>query len=143
MEVMEPPYIEPYQIPASMMMADVVSRKYVTGSSSAIVAAEPSPGRMPITTPSATPAKHNSRFIGCRETENPSARFERSSMPARGPVEGSETVQRGLFLSRHAAADLLYSVYRGEGECQFDVDTPRRGAALRGDVSAQREKRTV
>src|ERR1700730_10244984 len=91
-EVIDPPYIEPYQMPASMMMADIVSRKYVMGRSSAMVAAEPNPGRMPMTTPRATPAKHNSRFIGCSETENPSARFETNSM--RG-LSGRRCGQRG------------------------------------------------
>ncbi len=49
-DVIDPPYIEPYQIPDSMMIAVAVSRKYVIGSSSAIVAADPSPGKMPTIT---------------------------------------------------------------------------------------------
>lgn len=71
--MIEPSYIEPYQMPESMMIAVAVSRKYVIGSGSAMVAADPSPGRMPTIAPSATPMKQNSRQIGCSEIEHPGA----------------------------------------------------------------------
>src|SRR5262249_14470278 len=110
-EVIEPPYIEPYQIPASMMTAVVVSRKYVIGRSRAIVAAEPSPGRIPITTPSKTPVKQNSKLSGCNETENPRARFENSSIQ-----RNSRALRRDRDVfdqpRAQALAQILHSVFR-------------------------------
>jgi hypothetical protein len=46
----------------------------VSGSSIAIVAAGPSPGRMPITVPRKQPMKHQSRFIGVIATAKPCIR---------------------------------------------------------------------
>jgi hypothetical protein len=41
-----------------------------------MVAAEPRPGKIPTSTPSATPMKQNNRFIGWSEMEKPRRRFE-------------------------------------------------------------------
>ena len=52
---MEPPYMAPKKIPASMMTAEVGSRLNVTGSRRAIVAAGPRPGSTPIAVPRIAP----------------------------------------------------------------------------------------
>src|SRR4051812_26238908 len=45
-----------------------------------MVAAGPSPGRMPTTVPSRQPTKHQNRFSGCSATANPCIRPPRTSM---------------------------------------------------------------
>ena len=61
-------------MPASMMTALVGFIWKVSGSSIAIVAAGPSPGRMPITVPRKQPMKHHRRFIGDSATAKPCIR---------------------------------------------------------------------
>src|SRR5262245_15920330 len=58
-------------MPASMMMPPAGSILKVSGSSSAIVAAGPRPGKMPTTVPRKQPTKHQNRLAGCSATENP------------------------------------------------------------------------
>ena len=54
-DVVEPPYMAPQKIPASMITAETGSIFRVIGSSSAIVAGGPRPGRTPIAVPSTAP----------------------------------------------------------------------------------------
>lgn len=55
------------------------------GTSGAMVAAEPKPGREFTITPSATPTKRNTRVIGCNDTEKPKARLENAFMQVANP----------------------------------------------------------
>src|SRR5690349_13586719 len=66
-------------MPASMMIAPAGFMLKVSGSSIAIVAGGPSPGRMPTTVPRKTPTKHHSRFAGASATENPCRRLVTTS----------------------------------------------------------------
>src|SRR5712691_3159019 len=66
-------------MPASMIMAPAGFIRNVSGSSMAMVAGGPSPGMIPTTVPSTTPAKHHSRLAGCSATANPCIRPERIS----------------------------------------------------------------
>ncbi len=61
-------------MPASMMTAPVGSILNVSGSSIAIVAAGPRPGRMPMTVPRKQPMKHHMRFSGDSATAKPCSR---------------------------------------------------------------------
>ena len=54
-----------------MIIAAAGLIRNVSGSSMAMVAGGPSPGRIPTTVPSATPTKHHSRFAGCSATAKP------------------------------------------------------------------------
>src|SRR5262249_57493878 len=62
-----------------MMIAPAGFMLKVSGSSIAIVAGGPRPGKTPTTVPRNTPTKHHSRFVGASATENPCTRFERIS----------------------------------------------------------------
>jgi hypothetical protein len=56
-EVVDPPYIPPYQMPANIMMAVTAGRSKVKGSKRAIQPAVPMPGRTPMRVPKKTPTK--------------------------------------------------------------------------------------
>src|SRR5712691_11817511 len=66
-------------MPASMMMAPAGFMLKVSGSSIAIVAGGPSPGRIPTTVPRSTPTKHQNRLAGSSATANPFRRPARIS----------------------------------------------------------------
>src|SRR5215467_729554 len=66
-------------MPASMMIAPAGFMRKVSGSSIAIVAGGPRPGRMPTTVPRKTPTKHHRRFVGASATEKPCSSPERIS----------------------------------------------------------------
>src|SRR5512147_1255668 len=55
----------------------------LTGSSRAMVAAGPSPGRTPTTVPRTDPMRHQSRLTGLRAIWNPCRRPAKSNMDAR------------------------------------------------------------
>ena len=57
MEVVEPPYMAPYQMPAKRMMAVAGGRPKVNGSRTATLPAVPMPGRTPTRVPIRTPTK--------------------------------------------------------------------------------------
>ena len=63
-DVVDPPYIAPYRIPANMISADSGATWAVTGNSNAMVRAGPMPGRMPIAVPRTVPTSAHIRFIG-------------------------------------------------------------------------------
>jgi hypothetical protein len=67
-------------MPASMIIAAAGFIRKVSGRSIAMVAGGPRPGITPITVPSTTPTKHQSRFIGCSATEKPCISPERISI---------------------------------------------------------------
>src|SRR5215212_5300829 len=71
-------------MPASMMSADTGARLKVIGSSMAMVATGPMPGRTPIRVPSITPMRQYSRFIGEMATPKPMTRLWKISIMA-GP----------------------------------------------------------
>ena len=66
-------------MPASMIMADTGGIWKVIGMRSAIVLAEPIPGKTPTSVPSRTPVKQLRRLKGVRHTEKP--RIIESSYP--------------------------------------------------------------
>src|SRR5512139_3543210 len=57
MEVVEPPYIAPYMIPASKMTAETGGTWKVAGRSNERAAGGPTPGRTPTRVPTRTPKK--------------------------------------------------------------------------------------
>src|SRR6218665_1588102 len=67
-------------MPASMISEVAGGRWKVMGSSMAMVATAPMPGSTPISVPSSTPTKQNSRFCGSTATCRPMAMLESSSM---------------------------------------------------------------
>src|SRR5258705_524917 len=67
-------------MPASMIRPDTGSRWNVSGSSIAMVAIGPMPGRTPISVPMSAPTSANPRFAGVSATANPVARLLRSSI---------------------------------------------------------------
>src|SRR5712691_2261205 len=66
-------------MPASMISAPTGGSPKVIGSSIAMVATEPIPGRTPIKVPTSAPIRQNRTFQGVAATEKPSARFARRS----------------------------------------------------------------
>src|SRR3990170_4252995 len=66
-------------MPASMISAPTGGRPNVIGSSIAMVANEPTPGKTPIRLPVTTPIRQSNRLSGLTATEKPRARFERRS----------------------------------------------------------------
>src|SRR5215510_14926449 len=68
-----------------MISADTGFRLNVIGSSIAIVATGPTPGRTPISVPSRTPISAYSRLIGVIATPKPRIRLLKSSMRASAP----------------------------------------------------------
>src|SRR5262245_20390963 len=75
-------------MPASMMMPEVGSRWKVSGSSMAMVAMGPMPGRTPTSVPISAPTKAKSKFIGVMATPKPMARFWTISIGLEGGPEG-------------------------------------------------------
>ena len=67
MEVVDPPYMAPYQTPVSMMRPTVGPYCIVKGSIRAIVAVGPRPGRTPTIVPMRAPKKQARRFTIVRE----------------------------------------------------------------------------
>src|SRR5437764_13590899 len=67
-------------MPASMMIPPAGSILKVSGNSSAMVAAGPSPGMMPTMVPSRQPTKHQKTLPGCSATANPCRRPEAISI---------------------------------------------------------------
>jgi hypothetical protein len=79
-DVVEPPYIAPQNMPASMITAETGSILRVTGRRRAIVAGGPRPGRTPMAVPRIAPIAQYKRFDTDRATSNPLARFARKSI---------------------------------------------------------------
>src|SRR4051794_32051591 len=67
-------------MPASMMIPPAGSILKVSGNSSAMVAAGPSPGMMPTIVPSRQPTKHQMTLPGCSATANPCRRPDAMSI---------------------------------------------------------------
>ena len=67
-------------MPESMMIAEAGGRLKVTGSSRAIVAAGPIPGRTPIRVPTKQPTRQRARFKGVIAMLNPVSILEKMSM---------------------------------------------------------------
>src|SRR3954447_26503925 len=67
-------------MPASMISAPTGGSPKVIGSSMAIVASGPMPGKTPISVPTSAPIKHSPRLIGVTATEKPCPRLPTSSM---------------------------------------------------------------
>src|SRR5882672_1385379 len=81
-------------MPASMMIAPAGFMLNVSGSSIAIVAGGPSPGRTPTIVPRNTPTKHHRRFAGSNATENPCSRPVRMSTLEAQRARGKREAQR-------------------------------------------------
>src|SRR5215475_11097116 len=73
-------------MPASMIRPEVGSRWKVSGSSIAMVAIGPMPGRTPISVPISAPESANNRFAGVSATPKPVMRLLRSSIGGSLPV---------------------------------------------------------
>src|SRR3569833_2259366 len=67
-------------MPASMISEETGSSWKVIGSSMAIVAVAPMPGRTPISVPRRTPMRQKSRYAGVAAVAKPSARLLKSSI---------------------------------------------------------------
>src|SRR5262249_6475004 len=67
-------------MPASMIRPEVGSRWKVSGSSMAMVAIGPMPGRTPISVPISAPASAKNRLAGVSATPNPVTRLSSSSI---------------------------------------------------------------
>src|SRR6516165_1422234 len=67
-------------MPANMISAPTGGSPNVIGSSMAIVATGPTPGKTPISVPTRAPMRQNSRFIGESATEKPCARLIKRSI---------------------------------------------------------------
>src|SRR5712691_310729 len=81
-------------MPASMMIPPAGSILKVSGSSSAMVAAGPRPGRMPTMVPSRQPTKHQKTLPGCSATANPCRRPEAISISEPERTGGKRHAQR-------------------------------------------------
>src|SRR5688572_1644210 len=112
-------------MPASMMMPPAGSILKVSGSSSAMVAAGPRPGRMPTTVPRKQPTKHQNRFVGCSATENPCSNPPNTSMSepehAGGQRDAQRKRERQIEAERrhhrgHARHDRRLSEHEGDDE---------------------------
>src|SRR5215472_5021272 len=66
-------------MPASMISAPTGGSPNVIGSSMAMVATDPVPGRTPISVPTSAPIRQNRRLYGVAATWKPSARLPRRS----------------------------------------------------------------
>src|SRR3546814_8418463 len=71
MDVVDPPYMAPYNTPANIIKADTGPTDTVTGNSNAIVNAGPMPGRMPIAVPNIDPIRAHIRLMGVSATSKP------------------------------------------------------------------------
>src|SRR5258706_1483185 len=83
-------------MPASMIIAPVGSSLKVSGSSIAIVAGGPRPGRTPMIVPSTTPITHIVRLLAVSATWNPCRSPSRMSMRLEQHPAGKRQVQGGL-----------------------------------------------
>src|SRR3990172_3262978 len=81
-EVVEPPYMAPYQTPVIMIKQVVGPYGKVKGSISTIVAVGPKPGRTPTRVPTKAPMKQATRFTIARELINPLNRRPNPSIVA-------------------------------------------------------------
>src|ERR1700755_1630793 len=81
-------------MPASMMMPPAGSILNVSGSSSAMLAAGPSPGRMPTIVPRKQPTKHQKMLAGCKATANPCRSPLAMSMSESKQAGGQRNVER-------------------------------------------------
>jgi hypothetical protein len=70
-DVVEPPYMAPYQIPAIMIRPVCGPYFSVKGSMRVIVAVGPNPGRIPMTVPIRTPTMQARRIPGVSAEANP------------------------------------------------------------------------
>jgi hypothetical protein len=71
MLVVDPPYIAPYNNPASMIIDPVGSKYIVIGSKIDKVEAGPNPGKTPTSVPKVQPRKQYNRFKGVNIFVNP------------------------------------------------------------------------
>src|SRR6476659_7290518 len=92
-------------MPASMMMPPAGSIFSVSGNNSAMVAAGPSPGRMPTMVPRKQPTKHQNRFTGCSATENPCS----------SPLSTSMSEPEHAGRQRHAQRQREHDIEPGRG----------------------------
>src|SRR5215831_16759401 len=81
-------------MPASMMIPPAGSILKVSGSSSAMVAAGPRPGKMPTMVPSRQPTKHQMTLLGCNATANPCRRPDAMSISEPERTGGERHAQR-------------------------------------------------
>src|SRR5262245_7429017 len=118
-------------MPASMMIAPAGFMPKVSGSSIAIVAGGPRPGRMPTTVPRNTPTKHHRRFAGASATANPCSR----------PVRMSTLEAQDARRKREAEREVEHQVEAGRGRGGNDRRRLRGLAVHDGDdeVAQQRE----
>src|SRR4029079_15050569 len=79
-EVVEPPYIAPYQMPVIMMSPVTGPYGIVNGRRSAIVAVGPSPGSTPTIVPMSAPPKQAMRLTAVKELANPVRRRSKPPM---------------------------------------------------------------
>src|SRR5262249_41311287 len=88
-------------MPASMMSADTGFRLNVIGSSIAMVATGPTPGRTPISVPSSTPIRAYSRLSGLTATPKPRMRLWKRSMRASAERECGRAHREGQRQAFH------------------------------------------
>src|SRR5262249_185060 len=103
-------------MPASMMMPPAGSILKVSGSSSAMVAAGPSPGMMPTMLPSRQQTKPENTLPGCSATANP------CRMPLAISISEPEKAGR----QRHAERDREHEMERQRGHDRGDPGSQQR-----------------
>src|SRR6267142_6958686 len=106
-----------------MMIAPAGFMLKVSGSSIAIVAGGPRPGRIPTTVPRNTPTKHHSRLLGSNATAN----------PCRRPVRISTLEAEDPGGQRHTERHVEHQVEAGRGRHGKDRRGPQPPAVHRGD----------
>src|SRR5690349_6695342 len=79
-DVVEPPYIAPYQMPVIMMRPVTGPYGIVNGRRSAIVAVGPRPGSTPTIVPISAPTKQAIRLTAVKELAKPVRRRSRPPM---------------------------------------------------------------
>src|SRR5438309_4783947 len=112
-------------MPASMIRPDTGSRWKVNGSSIAIVAIGPMPGRTPMRVPIRAPISAKPRFAGVSATPNPIARLFRRSMDPSLPIRPD----------RYRQSETENEDDPGEG------DEPERGRKRLADPDPARRQR--
>src|SRR5690606_26077492 len=110
-------------MPDSMMSAATGSRPKVTGSSMAMVAVGPRPGRTPMAVPRNTPSRQYIRLVRVKAVSKPMPRLVISSMPASSVAEPSAEQRHGntQALDEDQAAEYRESCGEQQGAPQLEM----------------------
>src|SRR5574340_67428 len=113
-----------------MINADTGGRTYVTGSSMAIVAIGPMPGRTPMSVPMKQPINAYIRLTGVRATPKPRERFANRSIPPDSSTRDEGRPYRDLQVQQENEGTIAdRSQHGGQNQrmAQFDVPAGQAG----------------